>query len=256
MQVHVYALCWNEERMLPYFFRHYEQVADRFIIYDNHSSDSSPDLLRAHGKVTLKTFSVEGESFVDAARRMYDSIWMESRGSADWVIVCNVDEHYYHPDLRHYLQECRAAGSTVVPALAYEMVSDTFPDGPGRLCDQVRVGARAPYMDKTGIFNPDAVESIDYGVGRHYARPVGRIACAPAGDVKLLHFKYLGLPYLRARYAELGARLRRLDRENRWGYQYFWNESELSESFARTRESAHNIIEVDSEGNGRRQGGN
>jgi hypothetical protein len=26
LTVHVYATCWNEEKMLPYFFRHYDTL--------------------------------------------------------------------------------------------------------------------------------------------------------------------------------------------------------------------------------------
>ncbi len=40
-EVHLYALCWNDRRMLPHFFKHYGCLVDRFCIFDNGSTDGS-----------------------------------------------------------------------------------------------------------------------------------------------------------------------------------------------------------------------
>ena len=36
----------------------------------------------------------------------------------------------------------------------------------------------------------------------------------------MLHYKNLGLEYVRTRHAELGTRMRELDRKKQWGFQY------------------------------------
>ena len=35
LTVHVYAQCWNEVEMLPFFFRHYDGLVDQYFIYDD-----------------------------------------------------------------------------------------------------------------------------------------------------------------------------------------------------------------------------
>ena len=37
MKIHIYTPTWNEEKILPYFLRHYEQFAERIFIFDGGS---------------------------------------------------------------------------------------------------------------------------------------------------------------------------------------------------------------------------
>lgn len=63
MSIHLYAACWNEERIIPFFLQHYEPLVDRIIIYDDHSTDRSVELLRASPKVEIRPFQREAESY-------------------------------------------------------------------------------------------------------------------------------------------------------------------------------------------------
>ena len=142
IRVHLYALCWNEARMLPFFFRHYDAIVDRYFIFDNGSIDGSLEILGSHRKVTLEHFTVEGPSFVFAAQKFYNQCWKASRSQADWAIVCNIDEHLYHRDLREYLRECRRNNYTLIIPEGYQMISEEFPSGDQPLYLQVRTAAR------------------------------------------------------------------------------------------------------------------
>ena len=51
--VHLYAVCWNEERILPHFMAHYGPMVDHFTIYDNGSTDSTLELLASYPNVTV-----------------------------------------------------------------------------------------------------------------------------------------------------------------------------------------------------------
>jgi glycosyltransferase involved in cell wall biosynthesis len=231
MIIHIYSLCWNEERILPYYFRHYDAIADRYFIFDDASTDASLDILAKQPKVEIDRFHKQPESFVAGAHVFNNNIWKRSRNKADWVIICNMDEQLYHPDLLNYLKQCRDAGITAIPAEGYQMISDSFPDSDERLCDLITFGMRYKKMNKLSIFNPDAIEEINYKHGRHYANPIGRVVYPQRRDLKLLHFKYLGLVYLITRYAELSTGLRRIDLEKGWGSRYLSERKKIEQSF-------------------------
>lgn len=241
-EVHVYALCWNEERMLPYFFRHYDGVADRYFIFDNGSTDRSVEMLKAHPKVVLDSFEVAGDSFVLAAANHYNECWKQSRGQADWVIVCNVDEHIYHPDLRGYLRACKGRGVTIVTPEGYDMVSDTFPEAGVPLSEAVRRGMREPFLDKPEIFDPDRIREINFVPGRHQASPAGEVVAPGFKATKLLHYKYLGLDYVLRRHAELKTGLRSLDIRKGWGLQYVWRERKTVKKYERIKKNSVVVV--------------
>ena len=242
VKVDLYALCWNEERMLPYFFLHYDRVVNRYFIFDNGSTDRSVELLKANPKVTLESFEVTGDSFVNAALRHYNECWKPSRGHADWVIVCNIDEHLYHPRLRSYLGVCKRLGISLITTEGYNMVSERFPETSRPLCETIKHGMREPHWDKPEIFDPDKISAIDFAPGRHTAAPNGEVIVPRHTRVRLLHYKYLGLDYLLLRHSELKPRLRSLDIRNEWGYQYFWDRNRNVEEYERIKAASVSVL--------------
>ena len=102
MKIHLYARCWNERDMLPFFFLHYDNLVQRYIIYDDASTDNSQEILRLNPKVELRPMPpyCDPESRISSALALQETCWKESRGIADWVIVTDIDEHLYHPDMK------------------------------------------------------------------------------------------------------------------------------------------------------------
>ena len=96
--------------MLPYYFQHYNSIADRFFIFDDASTDTSLEILAKHPKVEIDRFHKQTDSLVGSAAMFNDNIWKRSRKKADWVIICSMDEHLYHPDLLGYLKQCQRSG--------------------------------------------------------------------------------------------------------------------------------------------------
>jgi hypothetical protein len=60
---------------------------------------------------------------------MQQHAWRESRGQADWVVITAIDEHLWvrGRDMQSYLAELASDGVTCVPALGFDMNSETFP---------------------------------------------------------------------------------------------------------------------------------
>lgn len=240
--VHLYALCWNEERMLPFFFRHYDAFVDRYLIFDNDSSDRSREILENHPRVTVERFAFRG-SFLEAARNFYNNCWKASLGTADWVLMCNIDEHLDHADLVGYLHSCTSRGITLIVPEGYEMVSPVFPEdrpfpeGTVPLCRQVRTGARCSRLDKPQLFRPDHLREINFEAGRHSARPEGLVKCPRTAEVRLLHYKYLGPDYLCHRLTELGGKIPHTDICGQNHY-YEWDNERKCDEFRRLYETA------------------
>lgn len=186
--------------MLPFFFRHYDHVVTRYHILDNGSTDGGLELVAAHPRAELLPFEVEGDSFERYSQRVLNEVWKRSRGRADWVIVCDIDEQIWHPQLPVYLKAATAAGVTAMRPEAFEMVAADFPETERPLSDVVTCGFRRPDFDKLAFFNPDAIEETGFGPGRHSDALAGRVVHEPRRELLLLHYKKLGPDYLKARH--------------------------------------------------------
>jgi hypothetical protein len=55
--IHLYTFGWNEMRMIGFFFRHYEPFVDKFIFFDDGSTDGTPELLASKKNVEVRPFT-------------------------------------------------------------------------------------------------------------------------------------------------------------------------------------------------------
>lgn len=214
MILHVYALCFNEETILPYFLRYYQSIAKRVIVYDNDSTDRSREIVKASG-AELRRFQTKGEHSDRVQTLIKSTCYRESRGQADWVIVVDMDEFIHHPDLIGTLERYDKEGVTLPLVEGFDMVSDAPPTGPGQIYEEIRTGFRSESFDKPEVFRPEI--DINFEPGCHKANPRGLVKKSAKAEIKLLHYRYLGPDYLIRRY-EL--RTRRLSKDNRrfgWG---------------------------------------
>jgi hypothetical protein len=231
MSIHLYAACWNEERIIPFFLRHYEPLVDRIVIYDDGSTDRSVELLNASPKVEVRSFKRAAESYLDAHLALFETCWQESRGHADWVCLVDLDEFLFQPDFHHYLAAQKDAGVTLVKSVGYDMVSEDFPPAGADLATLLTRGQRDHNLDKTALFAPDAIEQINHCVGRHLCFPVGRLVPLAKHGIQLRHFKTLGLDYLLERTHALAGRLTHDDRARGWSAHYLRHDHSIRAEF-------------------------
>jgi glycosyltransferase involved in cell wall biosynthesis len=240
MHIDLYAACWNEERIIPFFLRHYEPLVDRIVIFDDGSTDRSLELLSASRKVELRRLPSGPSSILMHTQEM-NRCWKESRGRADWAMICDMDEHLYHPRLRDYLKDCQTNHITIFHPVGVNMISADFPPADAVLSQTIRRGVRSVLCDKLAIFDPNAIEEINYSVGQHVAAPAGRVIFPPEREVKLLHYKQLGLDYLLRRSNELRHRKTEYDRERGWGFHDFRSADEIERGFKTVLGNAQDI---------------
>ena len=219
-QVHLFAVCWNEAKMIPYFFRHYNELVDKFFIMDNGSTDGSLEMLSGDERVFVADWKTEGDSVVEQALGLTNQVWKRSRGLAEWVFVVDMDEHLYHPDLRSHLRNCSRNNVTAVEVIGYDMIADAFPTEARPLWQLVTRGIRLETLDKLAIFDPAAIAETNFEVGRHASTPAGRVVWGKRPPVKLLHYKRLGADYVIERNAILSTGLRSRDVSEQHGFHY------------------------------------
>jgi hypothetical protein len=237
--VHVFAVCWNEEQRLPYFLRHYDSFAQRIVVYDNQSTDQSVRLLTAHPRTECRTFDTGNEIRDDRYLEIKNEAWKESIGKADWVVVVDIDEFTYHPDIVGLLNRCREY--TILRPYGYHMISEAQPTGNHPLTEMMRLGFREPDSDKPCIFRPDQL-TINFEPGCHEARPHGNVREHREPELKMLHYRSFGREFTMARLTQYAQRMSAINKVRGWGDQYRWPLEEHHELFNRALAEATEVI--------------
>ncbi len=199
IRVHVYVICWNEAVILPHFLKHYA-FAEKIVVLDNGSDDGSQALVEASANGEVRSYSTGGVLSDERYIEIKNSVWKESRGKADFVIVCDADEFLYHPDLSAVLGAMKERKASVLWPAGYEMVGDRIPAPEEDLLKLTPEGMRLHTYDKGLLFDPDLVDEINYDMGCHLCKPQGKIEYYRCPGLVLLHYKHLSPEYVWGRY--------------------------------------------------------
>jgi glycosyltransferase involved in cell wall biosynthesis len=222
MNIEVFAIARNEEKMIPYFIRHYSQFA-RVVILENNSTDNTVTIARSLGAFVWRC------NVPDERRNLWfldvkNNLWKASR--ADWVIVVDADEFVWHPDIINILKDTKA---TIIQPMLFEMFSEKFPTTQGQIYDEVKNGVIGG--DKINIFRPKEIKEINFGAGSHEAWPEGNVDIEVNSGILTLHMRYLSLQYVLDRKAAECKRLSSEDRELGLGSHFLWSKKETTKHF-------------------------
>jgi glycosyltransferase involved in cell wall biosynthesis len=197
MKIDVYALMRDEIKILPYFLRHYETFADNIFVFDGGSVDGTLEVLRDHPLVRLLPVECSRADDLYYIQSLWPQYKIFSRGQADWCIQVDADEFVYHPNIKEVLQTYTDCGIKKVKCTGFTMWSDLFPTTKGQIYEEVTRGWWDKWQHKTIVFNPEI--SIRYSMGRHYAYRDGSNPTYHSPDIRILHFRCLGIPYIHER---------------------------------------------------------
>jgi hypothetical protein len=212
IKYHVYTLLWNDQGMIRALLKHYE-TAERIVVYDCGSTDGGPDLVLKAGRELRKMPKLDKLDDKDNIQ-MKNIVWRESVGRADFVIVQDTDEFVYFPeypnDICLGLQKFKDEGVNASRVVCYSVV--TSDEEWAKVQQYVSEQGRSPvvglskiargdiltskYMyDKPLIFNPNVVQSTNFGFGQHEWKPTyiaNNTLKYPSSSPLMLHCRFIG----------------------------------------------------------------
>ncbi len=121
----IFPLCmvYNEEKILPFFLRHYEHLPEIHVLFETDSDDRSHEILTAHPKVKIWPIHIP-DGINDIAKVRLVNTFIHRLNYADWLYVVDSDEFIFpakKEDDAYFLARQEAAGANVVMAFMYQV---------------------------------------------------------------------------------------------------------------------------------------
>lgn len=105
MKIGIITMAYNEEKMLPYFLRHYEYVDEIRVLYETDSTDNTLNILERAKNVGIHPIHIEG-GIVDETKVKLINMEIAAMKDFDWLYILDPDEFIYpdnHEDPREFL---------------------------------------------------------------------------------------------------------------------------------------------------------
>jgi hypothetical protein len=204
MSIDVFAICYNEEVLLPYFIKHYQSMGANITIYDNYSTDNSVAIIKQAG-CTYIPYDSNNQIRDDLYLSIKNECWKKSK--ADFVIVCDIDE---------FLEvDFDTSKYTIINTQGYDMLG--IPPS--------RFGVKNDMYSKHIMFRPSEFKQIGYSFGCHKCAPEGNISGSKE-TANLLHYKYISEEHVYSRHLLYQSRLSDINKKYGWGIEYQTPEEE------------------------------
>ena len=247
MKVWAYATIWNEEKMLDFYIKHYSTFCDGLIFFDNESDDRSIEIINSYPNTRIIEYTTEGTFSEPAQMELKHIAINDARdNNCDYVIIGDCDEFIYHPHIKEFLWEHLNKTSVFYPA-GFQMVTESFPKGEGQIYDLAKTGEPSPWYSKPILLNLNLVENLEWIPGCHEViletlkisgdiyhvvpesvRPNAPYKTNKWGNwkimfdllhifekepLKLLHYKFLGIDFVKERYNQYIDRTSSINKE-------------------------------------------
>lgn len=202
MRIHVHFPTKNDGRILPYFFKYYDQFVEKYFAYYNTTStDNTLDILKSKPNVTIIEDNNQklDERFLIGIKnvewRRYSTI-----DNCDWVFLLDNDEFIYHKNLLELLGQYDNEGIAIPKVEGFQMFSESFPTEDKQITELIKKGIPYHPYNKQVVIKPSV--SPNYSYGCHFIKPQGpNIKMSENADLKMLHYKIFGDEYPQRRMA-------------------------------------------------------
>ena len=196
MNLSVYAVAFNEEKIMPFFLDYYSQFVSKITIYDNESTDNTVSIVNNYKKCETEVILFHSENSMNdyIHRDIKNKCWKDS--NSDYTIVVDCDEFIYHPNLVEFLTTTKQA---LYCPIGYQMVSEKFPEYNKLITDQIKNGTAEPMYSKPCLFSPRDIKRCHYSIGAHTAKftSINDEVLSPYtnNELKCLHYKNISYDY-------------------------------------------------------------
>ena len=239
MKIEVYALAHNEEKLMPYFMKHYGQFA-HVVILENNSTDRTVEIAKSMGAEVWEydvPDEINDQWFID----IKNNSWKNSK--ADWIMVVDTDEFIYHPDIKTFLSE--TLYTAFLPSF-YNMYSYVFPTTDGQIYDEVKYGVRwggeMNIYGKINLIKRPEIEEINYLPGCHKANLKGIVKLCVTNEIKTLHMRNLSVEFVVDRTVRHARRLSELNKKMGWGSHFTKSPIEIEHEMLGVMQNLEKVV--------------
>lgn len=185
MTIETFILTWNREDTIHLTLKYYLQFG-RVVLYDNFSDDRTREIGKAMG-ADVRLFGRSGVLDDGVYLDIKNHCWKRSK--ADWVIVVDDDEMFYHPEFMElaFTENMGPREYTIIKPSGFSIFSNDLPKSDWL---ELMNGVEDKNYSKLCCFRPDQLTDINYVYGCHEARPKGNVQIIDAGT--LLHYRAVG----------------------------------------------------------------
>lgn len=199
MKIDLYTQVRNEEKLMPYFLRHYETFVDNIFIIDDKSTDKTVEIAKKNSKVKILKPNYKIDFDEITRNNYFEDIYKKySRKDTDWVIYVDGDEFIYHKNILKVLKEQQERKRKLIKVNGYAMISRKFPTTNKQIYKECNIGVRTRYYDKVIIFNPKI--DLKFTIGRHLPPITKENFKSDRCGILLLHYRYLSEKFIVERW--------------------------------------------------------
>lgn len=230
MKITLYFINWNDSFYLPFIKEHYGKFCRRIVMYDNYSTDGSEDLAKRLG-FEVRLFGQRGQLNDQHYLDVKNHCWKESRGKADYVIVCDADEFLLQP-------EFYPITGSMPRVTGYNMVSDGLPL---QSILEIKTGHKSEQYSKQAIFDPNKLIEIDYVHGCHLHHAKGELTLGT--PLTLLHYRMIGgVNRLLERHTIYRERMSKFNLQHNMGHHYLHESGQKRLEWMHCQQQCETII--------------
>lgn len=259
MKIDWYTLCYNEEFIIPWIIQYWEKLISDGIdlhvyVYDNNSTDKSVEMLSQYDWITINYFTTSGQDDIIQAQ-IKNSVWYNSKGKADFVVVSDFDEIIWSNDLITVLNDMKKDGYNVLGTPWYAFCGDKIPKFSNKkyLHQLVKKGYKQTInhqkdMQEFGkfmLFDPNLIESMNYSVGCHISNPTPYMKLYETDKVVEFHInKGLSEDYFVNRRKTMNDNLSETNKKFHMCYEYGFPEEKSREEYRRCQMDSVDISKL------------
>ena len=255
MNIHLYTLCWNEIDILPFVIDYWKRLSiTKAIVYDNGSTDGSIEFLQQFDWIEVRHFKTEGQNDI-VQKDLKNSIWKESKGKCDFVIVCDMDELIYSKDITVELTIMKNNKFAIMGTKWFCMRFDKRPEyTPGKLLHQlgdkfftqyINHDSKYNYLGKFMLFDPNIIDDMNYVVGAHKCTPVSHtndIYLYITNNTYTIHIdKGLSEDYFVQRRQKMAKNLSEINKKHNMCFEYMKSEDEIRKEYRQNQLKSVNL---------------